>query len=113
MFFQRKFLSVCISLIILFISMEAFPSQDRKEIKIETIEAETISNDLNGNLVLEGNVIITTNLLSFSSTKALFNESEGLLELIGKVEVISDNLKNKFIRNKNKFKSPNFFSENS
>jgi len=93
MFFQRKFLSVSISLIILFISMEAFPSQNRKEIKIETIEAETISNDLNGNLVLEGNVIITTNLLSFSSAKALFNESEGLLELIGKVEVISDNLK--------------------
>ena len=27
--------------------MEAFPSQNRKEIKIESIEAETISNDLN------------------------------------------------------------------
>ena len=41
---------------------------EREEIKIKTIEAETISNDKDGNLILKGNVIINTNLVSFSSS---------------------------------------------
>jgi len=93
MFFRRKFVSVSLIFIVLLVSIEVFPSTERREIKIETIEAEIISNDKNGNLILEGNVIINTNLLSFSSSKALFNESKGLLELIGKVEIVSDSLK--------------------
>jgi len=71
--------------------MGTIHSSEREEIKIKTIEAETISNDKDGNLILKGNVIINTNLLSFSSSSALLNESEGLLELVGDVEVLSDN----------------------
>ena len=71
--------------------MGTIHSSEREEIKIKTIEAETISNDKDGNLILKGNVIINTNLLSFSSSSALLNESEGLLELVGDVEVLSNN----------------------
>ena len=91
MVFRRKFLLIPLSFVVLLISIETINGSEREEIKIKTIEAETISNDKNGNLILEGNVIINTNLLSFSSSSALLNESEGLLELIGDVEVISDN----------------------
>ena len=38
--------------------------EERKEIKIESITAESISNDEQGNLLLEGKVFIKTNLLS-------------------------------------------------
>ena len=91
MFFRRKFLLVALSFVVLLISMGTIHSSEREEIKIKTIEAETISNDKDGNLILKGNVIINTNLLSFSSSSALLNESEGLLELVGDVEVLSDN----------------------
>ena len=91
MVFRRKFLLIPLSFVVLLISIETIHGSEREEIKIKTIEAETISNDKDGNLILEGNVIINTNLLSFSSSSALLNESEGLLELIGDVEVISDN----------------------
>ena len=91
MVFRRKFLLVPLSFVVLLISMGTIHSSEREEIKIKTIEAETISNDKDGNLILKGNVIINTNLLSFSSSSALLNESEGLLELVGDVEVLSDN----------------------
>ena len=91
MVFRRKFLLIPLSFVVLLISIETIHGSEREEIKIKTIEAETISNDKDGNLILEGNVIINTNLLSFSSSSALLNESEGLLELVGDVEVISDN----------------------
>ena len=38
--------------------------EERKEIKIESITAESISYDEQGNLLLEGKVFIKTNLLS-------------------------------------------------
>ena len=91
MVFRRKFLLVPLSFVVLLISMGTIHSSEREEIKIKTIEAETISNDKDGNLILKGNVIINTNLLSFSSSSALLNESEGLLELVGDVEVLSNN----------------------
>ena len=91
MVFRRKFLLIPLSFVVLLISIETIHGSEREEIKIKTIEAETISNDKDGNLILEGNVIINTNLLSFSTSSALLNESEGLLELVGDVEVISDN----------------------
>ena len=81
MVFRRKFLLIPLSFVVLLISIETLHGSEREEIKIKTIEAETISNDKDGNLILEGNVIINTNLLSFSSSSALLNESEGLLEL--------------------------------
>ena len=90
MVFRRKFLLILLSFIVLLISMGTIHSSEREEIKIKTIEAETISNDKDGNLILKGNVIINTNLVSFSSSSALLNESEGLLELVGDVEVLSD-----------------------
>ena len=75
MVFRRKFLLVPLSFVVLLISMGTIHSSEREEIKIKTIEAETISNDKDGNLILEGNVIINTNLLSFSSSSALLNLS--------------------------------------
>ena len=91
MVFRRKFLLIPLSFFILLISIESIHSSEREEIKIKSIEAESISSDKDGNLILKGEVIINTNLLSFSSSSALLNESEGLLELVGDVEVISDN----------------------
>ena len=90
MVFRRKFLLIPLSFCILLISIESIHSSEREEIKIKSIEAESISSDKDGNLILKGEVIINTNLLSFSSSSALLNESEGLLELVGDVEVISD-----------------------
>ena len=91
MVFRRKFLLIPLSFCILLISIESIHSSEREEIKIKSIEAESISSDKDGNLILKGEVIINTNLLSFSSSSALLNESEGLLELVGDVEVISNN----------------------
>ena len=91
MVFRRKFLLIPLSFFILLISIESIHSSEREEIEIKSIEAESISSDKDGNLILKGKVIINTNLLSFSSSSALLNASEGLLEVVGDVEVISDN----------------------
>lgn len=93
MFFQRKYLSICTIFLIFIFSQETFSNNENEKIKIETIESDSISSDGKGNLLLEGNVFITSNLLSFSSSTAIFNESEGLLELIGEVEIISETIK--------------------
>lgn len=93
MFFQRKYLSVCLTFLIFLFSGEIFSSPENEKIKIETIKSDSISSDGKGNLFLDGNVVITSDILSFSSSKAIFNESEGLLELIGEVEIISKTIK--------------------
>ena len=82
MVFRRKFLLIPLSFFILLISIESIHSSEREEIEIKSIEAESISSDKDGNLILKGKVIINTNLLSFSSSSALLNESEGLLESV-------------------------------
>lgn len=88
MFRQRKLSVILIGLIILMqSSLSIAKDQEKKELIIESIKAEKISNDEKGNLVLEGKVFIKTNLLDFQTDKALFNESDGLLELNGNVEV--------------------------
>ena len=71
------------------ISLFEAEEQEKEEIKIESIKAQNISNDEHGNLLLEGQVFIKTNLLDFQTDKASFNQSEGLLELFGNVEVTS------------------------
>ena len=88
MFWQRNFLTILISLLILAQSnLTIANDQEKKELVIESIKAKKISNDIKGNLLLEGNVFIKTNLLDFQTDKAFFNESNGLLELNGNVEV--------------------------
>ena len=72
------------------LSLSLSAEEERKEIKIESITAESISNDDQGNLLLEGKVFIKTNLLTFSTDTALFNQSEGVIELFGNVEVKSE-----------------------
>ena len=88
MFWQRNFSTFLISLLILAQSnLTMANDQEKKELVIESIKAKKISNDLKGNLLLEGNVFIKTNLLDFQTDKAFFNESNGQLELNGNVEV--------------------------
>ena len=94
MLFSRKFFLIFLSLVaFLLSSFSLSDEEERKEIKIESITAESISNDEKGNLLLEGKVFITTNLLTFSTDKALFNQSEGVIELFGNVEVKSEKVK--------------------
>ena len=72
---------------------ETETEEERKEIKIESITAESISNDEQGNLLLKGKVFIKTNLLTFSTDTALYNQSEGIIELFGNGEVKSEKVK--------------------
>ncbi|HIB75722.1 MAG TPA: hypothetical protein EYO56_07630, partial [Gammaproteobacteria bacterium] len=91
MLFLRKFSLLSLSLVaFMLLSLSLSAEEERKEIKIESITAESISNDEQGNLLLEGKVLIKTNLLTFSTDTALFNQSEGVIELFGNVEVKSE-----------------------
>lgn len=94
MLFLRKFSLLSLSLVaFMLLSLSLSAEEERKEIKIESITAESISNDEQGNLLLEGKVFIKTNLLTFSTDTALFNQSEGVIELFGNVEVKSEKVK--------------------
>ena len=94
MLFKRKLSIVLLSFTTLMqISLFEAEEQEKEEIKIESIKAQNISNDEHGNLLLEGQVFIKTNLLDFQTDKASFNQSEGLLELFGNVEVTSSDFK--------------------
>ena len=74
MFWQRNFSTFLISLLILAQSnLTMANDQEKKELVIESIKAKKISNDLKGNLLLEGNFFIKTNLLDFQTDKAFFN----------------------------------------
>ena len=63
-----------------------------EKIIIKTIDAKNISNDEEGNLILEEDVIIITNLLEFRTDKAIYNQTEGTLELKARTEIKSSNL---------------------
>ena len=69
------------------LSLSLSAEEERKEIKIESITAESISNDEQGNLLLEGKVFIKTNLLTFSTDTALFNQSEGVISYLGMLKL--------------------------
>ena len=58
-----------------------------EKIIIKTIDAKNISNDEKGNLILEEDVIIITNLLEFRTDKAIYNQTEGTLELKARTEI--------------------------
>ena len=69
-------------------------NEDKIEsINIEFINADKVSNDKRGNLILEGNVSITTNLLEFKADKALYNKLDESLLIENNVKIISSNLK--------------------
>lgn len=88
MFLRRKLSVILIGLVALIqLSVCIAEDQEKREVKIESIKAESISNDKEGNLLLEGKVLIKTNILDFQTDKAFFNQSKGLLELLGNVEV--------------------------
>ena len=59
---------------------------------IETIDAKNILNDENGNLILEGEVLIVTNLVQFKTDRALYNQDKGTIELFENTEITSSNL---------------------
>ena len=88
MFLRRKLLVILIGLVTLIqLSLCVAEDQEKREVKIESIKADSISNDEEGNLLLEGKVLIKTNILDFQTDKAFFNQSKGLLELKGNVKV--------------------------
>ena len=75
-----------------------FPSvflyaENEEEIEIKSITAENISNNKSGDIILEGNVEIKSNLLTFFADKAIFNESKGLIELSENIYVEKEDLR--------------------
>lgn len=89
MFVYRKLLPILVSFLVSILAGQLSSEEEKKGIKIESLKAEKAENDERGNLLLEGKVFIKTDLLNFKTDKAIFNESEGLLELLGNVEVES------------------------
>ena len=89
MFVYRKLLPILVSFLVSIFVGQLSSEEEKKGIKIESLKAEKAENDEKGNLLLEGKVFIKTDLLNFKTDKAIFNESEGLLELLGNVEVES------------------------
>ena len=66
MFLRRKLSAILIGLVALIqLSVCIAEDQEKREVKIESIKAESISNDKEGNLLLEGKVLIKTNILDF------------------------------------------------
>ena len=81
------------SIFLLGISMTclAMPGLEERMV-IETIDAKNILNDENGNLILEGEVLIVTNLVQFKTDRALYNQDKGTIELFENTEITSSNL---------------------
>ena len=69
----------------------AIPGLEERMV-IETIDAKNILNDENGNLILEGEVLIVTNLVQFKTDRALYNQDKGTIELFENTEITSSNL---------------------
>ena len=61
-------------------------------IKVESIDAESVSTDEFGDLKLSGNVYIKTNYLEFWSQKATYNSQNQSFILEGEVKALSKNL---------------------
>ena len=95
MFLKKHF--IYYALVHVLLSIYSLPSiakeETFQEIRIESIDAKNIQKDNEGNLVLLENVIITTNLVEFKAEKAIYKESENVLELIDEVRIESTNLK--------------------
>ena len=93
MMMERKLFLILLNFIALtFADLSLAKENAIDEITVESLNADYVTNDIDGNLILEGNVYIKTNLLDFYSDKALFNQTDGLLELVGKVKVESPSL---------------------
>jgi len=67
-------------------------SADQEPIKVESIDAESVSTDEFGDLKLSGNVYIKTNYLEFWSQKATYNSQNQSFILEGEVKALSKNL---------------------
>ena len=65
---------------------------NQEPIKVESIDAESVSTDELGNLKLSGNVYIKTNYLEFWSQKATYNSENQSFILEGEVKALSKNL---------------------
>ena len=77
-------------------------SANQEPIKIESIDAESVTTDEFGDLKLSGNVYIKTNYLEFWSQKATYNGENQSFILEGEVKALSKNLSidaNKLIAN--------------
>ena len=94
-----------------------FPSvflyaENEEEIEIKSITAENISNNKSGDIILEGNVEIKSNLLTFFADKAIFNESKGLIELSENIYVEKEDLRFNSSELQVKLKTKTFLSKN-
>jgi LPS-assembly protein len=77
-------------------------SANQEPIKVESIDAKSVTTDESGDLKLSGNVYIKTNHLEFWSQKATYNSENQSLILEGEVKALSKNLSidtNKLIAN--------------
>ena len=63
-----------------------------EKVLLKTIDAKNILTGPNGELKLEGNVYIKTNLLEFWSDRATYNKENQSFKLAGNVKVLSKNL---------------------
>jgi LPS-assembly protein len=63
-----------------------------EEVLLKTIDAKNILSGPHGELKLEGNVYIKTNLLEFWSDRATYNKENQSFKLAGNVKVLSKNL---------------------
>ena len=67
-------------------------SANQEPIKVESIDAESVTTDEFGDLQLSGNVYIKTNYLEFWSQKATYNGRNQSFILEGEVKALSKNL---------------------
>ena len=63
---------LCCFLTLLQVSLSVAEENQKNDIKIKSIKADNISNDKEGNLLLEGKVLIKTNKLDLFTDKAFF-----------------------------------------
>ena len=111
MFFIRKFVLILGFIILMFPSVFLY-AENEEEIEIKSITAENISNNKSGDIILEGNVEIKSNLLTFFADKAIFNESKGLIELSENIYVEKEDLRFNSSELQVKLKTKTFLSKN-
>ena len=111
MFFIRKFILILGFIILMFSSILLY-SENVEEIEIKSVTAENISNNKAGDIILEGNVVIRSNLLAFFADKAIFNESKGLIELSQNIYVEKGDLRFNSSELQGELKTKTFLSKN-
>ncbi|MDG2060791.1 MAG: LPS assembly protein LptD [SAR86 cluster bacterium] len=88
---KQSIMGLC--LIICLFRISVINSEINDIVEINSIDAEKITSNENGDLIFSGSVEVKTNFLELSSNKAVYNEEKEILNLYGNISISSSGTK--------------------